>query len=141
VSCVQREDLVREVAVAFAACSRVVGNEVDELVRARRLTAPLAELLWNLDPEGAPPAMKDLATAMHCDRSNVTTLVERLGALGLVTRSEDPLDRRSKVVTLTSAGRVARATTTARLADESAFATLADDELVELARLLNLLGA
>lgn len=141
VSSVQRNDLVREVAVAFAACTRVVGNDVDELVRPSRLTAPLAELLWNLDPETDPPAMKDLALTMRCDRSNVTTLVERLGALGLVNRSEDPLDRRSKVVTLTPAGRATRTVTAGALGEDSAFAALSDGDLVELARLLALLGA
>ncbi|WP_196804564.1 MarR family winged helix-turn-helix transcriptional regulator [Cellulomonas sp. URHD0024] len=137
----QRIDLVREAAVAFAACSRAVGNDVDELVRPSRLTPPLAELLWNLDPRCDPPAMKDLAVALRCDRSNVTTLVERLVALGLVTRSEDTFNRRSKVVTLTAAGRVTRAATMGGLAEQSAFAALTDSELVELARLLALLGS
>ncbi|WP_426593124.1 MarR family winged helix-turn-helix transcriptional regulator [Cellulomonas sp. McL0617] len=137
----QRNELVRQVATAFAACSRVIGNDVDERVRPSGLTGPLAELLWNLDPESSRPAMKDLALAMHCDRSNVTTLVERLAALGLVDRAEDPLDRRSRIVTLTPQGRATRARTADTLAEDSAFATLSDRDLVELGRLLAALGA
>ncbi|MGY5883145.1 MarR family winged helix-turn-helix transcriptional regulator [Modestobacter lacusdianchii] len=50
-------------------------------------------------------SMGELATALLCDASNVTQLVARLEARGLVTREPDPADRRVKRVSITAAGR------------------------------------
>lgn len=49
--------------------------------------------------------MGKVAQTMHCDASNVTGIVDRLTALGLVTRQEDPHDRRVKSLQLTSRGK------------------------------------
>lgn len=129
-------DLMRQVMVAFATVNRSVSAAGEEIVAGCGLTPALAEMLWNLAPDGEPPAMKDLAAAMHCDRSNVTSVIDRLVRLGLVTRSEDPRDRRSRVIRLTEPGRAARATLVARLVDGSPFATMSEAELRDLLRLL-----
>jgi DNA-binding MarR family transcriptional regulator len=48
--------------------------------------------------------MGRVANKMHCDASNVTGIIDRLHTLGLVTRLEDPNDRRVKTLQLTVAG-------------------------------------
>jgi DNA-binding MarR family transcriptional regulator len=48
--------------------------------------------------------MTELAATLACDNSNVTGLVDRLEARGLVARRPAPEDRRVKHVVLTSAG-------------------------------------
>jgi len=42
---------------------------------------------------------------LSCVKSNVTQLVDRLEADGLVSRAADPNDRRSRLAVLTDAGR------------------------------------
>jgi MarR family transcriptional regulator, organic hydroperoxide resistance regulator len=53
----------------------------------------------------APLPMNELAGTLGCDNSNVTGLVDRLEARGLVTRRPSAEDRRVKHVVLTAAGR------------------------------------
>jgi DNA-binding MarR family transcriptional regulator len=48
--------------------------------------------------------MARVAGSLHCDASNVTGIVDRLVAQGLVTRQEDPEDRRTKMLHLTAKG-------------------------------------
>ena len=51
-----------------------------------------------------PSPMRRLADQMNCDASNLTGLVDRLEARGLVERQAYPDDRRVKCVGLTLAG-------------------------------------
>jgi DNA-binding MarR family transcriptional regulator len=51
-----------------------------------------------------PKAMSDLASALHCDASNVTGIVDRLEARGLVARSSASGDRRVKTLVVTELG-------------------------------------
>jgi DNA-binding MarR family transcriptional regulator len=53
--------------------------------------------------------MNELAGLLGCDNSNVTGLVDRLQARGLVARQANPDDRRVKTVVLTTAGSRLRA--------------------------------
>jgi DNA-binding MarR family transcriptional regulator len=48
--------------------------------------------------------MGHIATALHCDASNVTGIVDRLVAAGLVVRQEDQKDRRARTIQLTQSG-------------------------------------
>jgi DNA-binding MarR family transcriptional regulator len=52
----------------------------------------------------SPLPMNELAAVLACDNSNVTGLVDRLEARGLVARQPNPDDRRVKRVVLTTAG-------------------------------------
>jgi DNA-binding MarR family transcriptional regulator len=70
------------------------------------LTAAQANLLWKLKPGTSDP-MSAIAGAMACDNSNVTGLVDRLEAQGLVTRTVGR-DRRVKTISLTAKGEDAR---------------------------------
>lgn len=77
----------------------------------RRFLIAAAELDLHPAQAGAllqlasPLPMSELASALACDNSNVTGLVDRLEARGLVARQASPDDRRVKHVVLTSAGR------------------------------------
>ena len=62
-----------------------------------------AHALRMLDPD-EPIAMSALAERLFCDASNVTGLVDRLEARGLVERRSTEKDRRVKALTLTPAG-------------------------------------
>jgi len=50
-------------------------------------------------------ALSDLAARLTCVRSNITQLVDRLEADGLVKREEDPADRRAVRAAITDLGR------------------------------------
>jgi DNA-binding MarR family transcriptional regulator len=82
------------------------------IVERRRFLAVASELdlhpaqaaaLVRMGPETAV-RMHELATLLHCDNSNVTGIVDRLEARGLVARRPDEHDRRVKHVVLTPLG-------------------------------------
>lgn len=60
-----------------------------------------------LEP-GCPCAMSKLAQALRCDNSNVTGIVDRLEARGLVERRPGERDRRVKMLAVTPAGEAVR---------------------------------
>jgi DNA-binding MarR family transcriptional regulator len=83
-----------------------------------RLEARLAEMglsiaklaaLHRLTEAGDSLPLGQLAERLSCVKSNVTQLVDRLEADGLVSRTGDPNDRRSRLAVLTDAGRTAYA--------------------------------
>ena len=53
---------------------------------------------------GEPLSLSELAARLTCVRSNITQLVDRLDAEGLVRRVENPADRRSKKAAITPLG-------------------------------------
>jgi MarR family transcriptional regulator, organic hydroperoxide resistance regulator len=82
------------------------------LTQRRRFLAVAAELdlhpaqagaLLQMEPDAAIP-MNELASMLHCDNSNVTGIVDRLEARGLVARRPHEHDRRVKQVALTPLG-------------------------------------
>src|SRR6202171_2142644 len=66
----------------------------------------------NVEP---PISMRELAERLKSDPSNVTGLIDRLEARGLVERRPDPTDRRIKGLALTTAGARMRERLFARL--------------------------
>lgn len=88
------ESLIRlflEVDGHFGAASRGLG-----------LTPQQAQLLCFAQHMG--PSFGELAGLLHCDKTNVTGLVDRLERRGLLTREPDPKDRRVSRVRLTPEG-------------------------------------
>ncbi|HEY1778814.1 MAG TPA: MarR family transcriptional regulator [Solirubrobacteraceae bacterium] len=87
------------------------------LGQRRRFVAIASELELHPAQAGAlaqmtpdtPMPMNELATMLHCDNSNVTGIVDRLEARGLVARQPDEHDRRVKQVALTALGAEASA--------------------------------
>jgi DNA-binding MarR family transcriptional regulator len=65
--------------------------------------------LNRLTEAGESLPLGQLAERLSCVKSNVTQLVDRLEADGLVSRTGDPNDRRSRLAVLTDAGRKAYA--------------------------------
>lgn len=62
-------------------------------------------VLEALASAGTPIPFTVLAHRLHCVRSNITQLVDRLETEGLVRRTDDPADRRSVLAELTAEGR------------------------------------
>lgn len=55
--------------------------------------------------DSKPCPMKSFCVVFHCDASNVTGIIDGLEKKGLVSRRNDPHDRRIKVVQLETAGK------------------------------------
>jgi DNA-binding MarR family transcriptional regulator len=72
--------------------------------------------------------MGKVAGTLHCDASNVTGIVDRLVAGGLITRQEGELDRRTKTLQLTAKGRKAVDDIYAQLPDSIGCARLTSAE-------------
>jgi MarR family transcriptional regulator, organic hydroperoxide resistance regulator len=71
------------------------------------LTPVQGMALRTLDPD-APVAMSALADNLACDASNVTGVVDKLEARGLIARQGAENDRRVKVLAVTEKGRQVR---------------------------------
>ena len=86
-----------------------IGQEFD--LAPKQMHALLA-----LDPHGEVP-MSALAEFFACDASNVTGIVDRLEARGLIERRSAPRDRRVKMLVLTPEGGRVRQRVGARMAE------------------------
>jgi MarR family transcriptional regulator, organic hydroperoxide resistance regulator len=85
----------------------------------------------------SPLPMNELAARLACDSSNVTGLIDRLEARGLVARQATPHDRRVKHVVLTVAGRRLRGQLMTRVGQPTpGFERLSADEKRQLGGLL-----
>ncbi len=80
------------------------------------LSPPQLWALRHLSPD-TPLPMSSLAGLLHCDNSNVTGIVDRLEARGLVERRAAAHDRRVKHLHLTAAGAAVRTQVGDRLAE------------------------
>lgn len=78
-------------------------TDYEEAAGEHALTGAQARLLSLLSLEPLP--MRKLAQKLKCEPSNVTGIVDRLEARGLVERRPDPADRRVKVAAATDEGR------------------------------------
>jgi MarR family transcriptional regulator, organic hydroperoxide resistance regulator len=72
------------------------------------LSPPQLFALRTLDPDDPVPR-RVLASALNCDSSNVTGLVDGLAAQGLVERHEAEHDRRVRMLVVTPRGEEVRA--------------------------------
>ena len=103
------------------------------------LTPQQAILLRHL---GRPRTMGELAAMLACDPSNVTGLVDRMAARGLIERVADPCDRRVKRLLLTAEGKACRAELQRRIfAGSPVTGALAPGERHQLLGLLRALTA
>lgn len=111
-------------------------DRIEAVLAEHGLTQATAQALWAIDPAEAPPAMKELAGRLYCNAPNLSFVMNQLTRRGLVERSADPADRRSRVVALTEDGRRVRSAVIEATLALSPFARLDGDDLLTLVRLL-----
>ena len=98
----RRDPVTREVLSLIAGMSTRFYAEYDDAAAAQDLTGVQARLLAVVADRPVP--MNQIASVLKCEPSNITGLVDRLAARGLVTREPSPTDRRVKLITVTDAG-------------------------------------
>lgn len=111
---------------------------IADVLRELDLTQPLADALWQLNPNAPAPSMRELAARLRCDPSTVTFLADRLEAKDLAARKVDQKNRRVKTLHLTPAGRKARRTLVHAMTTRSPIARLTPDDQHRLHQLLTL---
>ena len=87
--------------------SSVLEGRVEARLSDVGLSLAKLAALHHLTAAGESLPLGQLADRLACVKSNVTQLVDRLEADGLVNRTGDPNDRRSRLAVLTDAGRFA----------------------------------
>ncbi|MFF4378101.1 MarR family winged helix-turn-helix transcriptional regulator [Kitasatospora sp. NPDC001547] len=130
------DDLTREIVGLFAAVNRRYGRESEAAAAVHDLTPLQAKALLAAE---APVPTRRIAERLHAEPSNVTVIIDRLEARGLVERSVDPGDRRVKHVAATAAGRAVAADLRARMPFAGdPLARLGEDQRESLRDLLRL---
>ena len=80
-------------------------DRIEESLSELGLSMAKLNVLSRMSEAGEPLTLGEIAQRLKCVRSNVTQLVDRLEADGLVRREADPGDRRSTRAVLTPEGR------------------------------------
>ena len=115
-----------------------IEKRLEEALATVGLSLPKFGALTFLVRAGEPLSLSECAAKMTCVRSNITQLVDRLEADGLVRRLDNPSDRRGVMATPTPLG-IERQAAGAKLVEEikSQFGrTLSGIDRAELARAL-----
>jgi len=79
-------------------------RRLEEALAEVGLSLPKYGALTHLVKDGEPLSLGECAARMTCVRSNITQLMDRLEADGLVQRVEDPNDRRAVRAAITPMG-------------------------------------
>ena len=118
--------------------SSVLEGRVETRLADVGLSLAKLAALHHLTEAGESLPLGQLADRLACVKSNVTQLVDRLEADGLVSRTGDPNDRRSRLAVLTDAGRYAYAkgSEIKTLAEQELFGVLTSEENDKLQELL-----
>lgn len=96
---------VREIGQRLFALGEQLRVHFERVTATYELTFTQAVALHFLDE---PVPMGRLAELLHCERSNVTLIVDRLTDRGVVERQADPTDRRVRRLVLTREGKALR---------------------------------
>src|SRR3989442_12806556 len=107
-----------------------VESFLESKLSAVGLSIPKLAAVNTLAEAGDSLPLGQLAERLACVKSNVTQLVDRLEADGLVTRAADPSDRRSRLAVLTETGKsaYARGTTIQQQSEREIFSALSREE-------------
>jgi DNA-binding MarR family transcriptional regulator len=89
----------------FLQTAQVIEERLEAALVEVDLSVAKYSALKQLAAAAEPLSLSDLAARLVCVRSNVSQLVDRLEADGLVRRVEDPRDRRCVRAALTDLGR------------------------------------
>jgi len=128
--------MVQEVIGLWVQMQSRLQEHFAALAAEHSLSAIQAKILIQLDPAGTV-TMRALADRIRYDPSNLTTVIDRLEALGAVERRPDARDRRAKGLVLTDEGLSLRDAFWQRLSNE--VGPLGGLDMKELAQLRSLL--
>ena len=92
------------VMFSLVQAAHVVEQRLEEALGQVGLSLAKFGALSHLVKAGEPLSLSECAAKMTCVRSNITQLVDRLEADGLVRRVEDPADRRAVRAAVTPLG-------------------------------------
>jgi DNA-binding MarR family transcriptional regulator len=122
--------------------AHVLEDRVEAALEAVGLSLPKYSVLHELVASGKSLSLSELATRLSCVRSNMTQLVDRLEADGVVRRIDDPADRRAVKAEITEAGRERQAAGAAEIAKlHESFATnVSPSDRSAIDRMLSALG-
>ena len=97
---------VRDHCLCLAAqrAARALARRFDEALRPVGLTSGQFSLLMSLN-RPKPPSIGSVAGLLAMDRTTLTANLKPLERRGLLATAVDPADRRSRLLTLTDAGR------------------------------------
>ncbi|HEY6281373.1 MAG TPA: MarR family transcriptional regulator [Burkholderiales bacterium] len=93
-----------QVIISLVRLANAVNRRFEEALEEVGLSLAKFGALKHLAQAGEPLSLSECAARMTCVRSNITQLVDRLEADGLVRRVEDPADRRAVRATVTPLG-------------------------------------
>jgi DNA-binding MarR family transcriptional regulator len=118
--------------------SSVLESRVEAKLSEIGLSLAKLAALRRLSEAGGSLPLGQLAERLSCVKSNVTQLVDRLEADGLVCRASDPTDKRSRLAFLTTAGRTAyeKGRQIREQAERELFGALTESESATLQTLL-----
>lgn len=128
--------------MSIVRAAHALEDRIEAALASAGLSSPKLTVLTELVKADKPLSLSELANRVSCVRSNMTQLVDRLEADGLVARVDDPEDRRAVRAAITDEGRkrqVAGSTEISRLEAEFA-GTLTGQDRSALARVLRQIG-
>lgn len=126
-----RPTLDQQLCFSLYGASLAINRAYKPLLDALEITYPqylVLSTLWEIDGL----SIGAIADRLGLDSSNVTPLVKRMEAAGLVSRERNPSDERQVVVSLTDAGRDMQARSACLGQTLFAAANLGVDKLVQL---------
>ncbi|GAA3438769.1 MarR family winged helix-turn-helix transcriptional regulator [Kutzneria kofuensis] len=98
-----KEQLIASITATQRSLGRVFGAARANPLMSLNLTMRQLKVLLTLARRG-PTAGQELTAEMGVSLATVTGIVDRLAAQGLVSRREDPSDRRVRLLELTAEG-------------------------------------
>jgi DNA-binding MarR family transcriptional regulator len=98
-------DMNESIASAMIHAAQRVEERLEAALADVGLSCAKFGALNVLVDQGKPISLSELAAKLTCVRSNITQLVDRLEADGLVKRADDPADRRGVCAKVTALGR------------------------------------
>ena len=122
--------------------ARGLEDRVEKAMGEVQLSVAKFGVLGHLIDAGRAIPLSELAARVNCVRSNVTQMVDRLEAEGLVKRILDPADRRVILADLTDEGRRRHAAGAARMEELERMteATIGPDDRTAIQRAMRALG-
>lgn len=94
----------RQLMFSFVNAGRAIEQRLEEALARAGLSLTKFGALTHLVEAGEPLNLSECAKKMACVRSNITQLMDRLEADGLVRRIGDPQDRRAVRAAVTRLG-------------------------------------